>query len=232
MFLRFSSRLPLQMEEKMGMLSVEDRAIVADLCENGVLLDAEGHRLDQTNGVMMITCSDGDQMPDIFKYQSGFCQTQRTDPRIHLFALNGGALLLPENSPINRATAKLISNEEDGHSSACTKPNQGMVSIHLQQDLVLLWNIQAARQLKDIHTIALYAHAPCGAATLCGLNMVQVLNYLIQAKARLRHTFPGLKVACFCHIDHGKDENGKPKKRSYFVPVEAAKRWLLAHPAP
>ena len=53
----------------------------------GVLLDVSPHLIDQRNGVIVVACSDGDQMPDVFKHHEKFCSHHREHSRIHLFAL-------------------------------------------------------------------------------------------------------------------------------------------------
>lgn len=89
----------------------------------------------------------------------------------------------------------------------------------LREDEILLQHIAIARQLKEIDTVVLYAHAPCGAATLHQLSFIHVLETLRRAKIRLKTVDDKIKVACFCHIDYGHD-----KKRTYFFSTEAFKR--------
>jgi hypothetical protein len=180
----------------MGHLSTEDRNTYNLLRKQEILLDVESHRLDLTAGVILVACSDGDQLPDIFSNISNSFAGQRSSPRIHTIALNGGALLLPENSPL--------------------------VTAH-REDEVLLEHIKVARELKNIDTVALYTHAPCGAGTLAGLTLEQELDLLLIAKTRVKETLPGIKVACFCHIDRGES------KRTYFV---SRNKWILQHMYP
>ena len=157
-----------------------------------VLLDVHPHLIDQSNGVIVVACSDGDQMPDVFKHHEKFCTHHREHARIHLFSLNGGAKLISENSPLR---------------------------MH-QEDQVLLSHIRMARKSKQIETVILYAHAPCGAAYGKKLSFTDVLELLFQGKERVKREIPGIKVACFCHVDHGNN-----KKRTYFVSYEAWLRW-------
>lgn len=173
-------------------LTDSDRQLIETLRhEAGVLIDVKDHKLDLKNGVIMVSCSDGDQMSDIFHFQEKMQARQRDSQRIHTIGLNGGALLIPENSPLN-------------------KPNG--------EDRVMLKHIKQAIELKGITTIALYVHAPCGAAGLCRLNMDQVLDLLIQAKRRIKAEIPGVTVACFCHVDNGE-------KMTYFVSREHYEKW-------
>jgi len=160
----------------MGHLSDADRGAYSLLREQQILVDVDSHRLDLSAGVILVACSDGDQLPDIFNNISHSFAGQRSTARIHTIALNGGALLLPANSPL--------------------------VTAH-REDEVLLEHIRVARQLKGIDTIALYTHAPCGAGTIAGLTLKQEIDLLLSAKSRIKEEFSDAKVACFCHIDRG-----------------------------
>jgi hypothetical protein len=180
----------------MGHLSDTDRDTYKRLRKQGILSDVDAHRLDLTAGVILVACSDGDQLPDIFNNISHSFEGQRQSARIHTIALNGGALLLPENSPL--------------------------VTPH-REDEVLLEHIKVARELKNINTIALYTHAPCGAGTLAGLTLEQELDLLLAAKVRIKESLPGIKAVCFCHIDRGES------KRTYFV---SRNKWILQHMYP
>lgn len=182
-------------------LSEPERKLVEEMRGFGVLADADGHRLDQREGIIMVTCADGDQMPDIFRFQAKLSEGQRTDPRIHTLSLNGGALLLPEDT-------KLIVRR----------------GRRFREDVVLMEHIRVARNLKQIDTIALYAHAPCGMARLMHLSFEDVIATLIAAKARIKGDNHGAKVACFCHVDRG---NGR--KRTYFVSRDRWDAWKAGH---
>jgi hypothetical protein len=97
---------------------------------------------------------------------------QSIDSRIHELKLNGGALLIPEKSPIT----------------------------HLGEDRVLIEHIRSAMRMKKIQTVVLFAHAPCGMAGMFGLTLTQNLDCLIEAKLRLKSELVGAKVVCFMHI--------------------------------
>lgn len=163
----------------MGKITEKDREFIRQMKNLGVLAEVNPHRLDQSQGIIMVTCADGDQMPDIFQRQVQSCLVHRPAPRIHTLALNGGALLIPPHSPLCRER---------------------------REDKVLLHHIQTARELKNIHTVALYAHLPCGAAEEMGLSAMTVFELLTAAKTHLKKVSDQLlKVACFCHIDYGND---------------------------
>jgi hypothetical protein len=143
-----------------------------------VLRDVENHRLDQRNGVILISCSDGDQFCDIFKYQENAQVDCRSHPRIHVFTCHGGALAYAPYSPVNR--------QSRAHR------------VHLSQ-------IPDARNMKNINAIALYAHAPCAAVALCNLPMEKAVALQFKAKQTIKNLNEGIDVACFFHVDHEND---------------------------
>ena len=158
----------------MGHLTEHDRMLITVLREAGVLAEVAGRNLDLKDGVIMIPCADGDQMCDLFEFKTSLFQEQQFHPRIHTLALNGGALLIPANSPVQR----------EGN-----------------EDTVILQHLRDGQALKGINLVVLYAHAPCGAAGIAKLNSKQVIELLIAAKTRVKEEIPGLKVACFCHVE-------------------------------
>lgn len=167
-------------------LSEKDLNMIRKLRDFGVLDNVNGHSLSQKNGVIMISCADGHQMYDIFghqlKMQEGYCQ----DPCIHTIAWNGGALRIPKNSPANK----------EGRTT------------HLD----VLDDIRDSIAIKDIRTIALYVHAPCGKAQACGIDFLETIRLLMIAKKRLKNKIDDVHVACFIHIDFNNH-----KKRTYFI---------------
>ncbi|MBI2990305.1 MAG: hypothetical protein HYY51_03935 [Candidatus Magasanikbacteria bacterium] len=166
------------------------------LRDAGVLLDIEGHRLDQSAGVVMVCCADGDQMHDVYTTQAEMQREQRGEPRVHLLSWNGGALRLLADSPTNR---RITTAQE------------------------FLDEIRDASVLKSIPVVALYAHFPCGKVKDTRLEIQQVFAGLIAAKQRLKREIPGVRVACFFHVDYPDVEAGEtgsgPRKRTYFLSV-------------
>lgn len=163
----------------MGHLSDKDRQTYARLRKQHILDDVDTHRLDLSAGVILVTCSDGDQILDTISHAMRLFDEQSIKPRIHLIALNGGGLLVSEKSP-------LVANK--------------------REDLIILEHIAVAQKLKGINTVALYTHAPCGAGTLASLTLEQEIDLLLAAKTRLKETVSGIRAACFCHIDRGDDK--------------------------
>lgn len=157
-------------------LSRYDLEVAEGLRKSNVLMDVKGHLLDQSKGIILISCADGDQFHDIFTQKAklqGHCE----DPRIHTFCWNGGALRLAPNSPTNK------------HGRSICRD--------------LLDEIRDARALKAIDTIALYIHTPCGKARSHGLNLIQTVDLLMLAKTNIKKENQGIHVACFCHVDYG-----------------------------
>lgn len=189
----------------MLVMTADDRGQVRKLREAGVLEDVKAHRLKQSRGIILVSCFDGDQMYDIFETCADFQREVRENPRINPVTLGGGPLLIPERSPLIRIA-------------------------HPEIDIMILGQIKMAREMKEIHSIALYAHAPCGAATKCGLNVFAIIELLIEAKIRIKEKFDGVSVACFLHVDKGLDGDGKPNKRTYFVSPTEWRRWIGINP--
>lgn len=178
-------------------LSPADREMVKSLRDDfGIFEDVESHRLDQHNGVIMMTCADGDQIADIFRYQAAQTAEQSGRSRVHTFALNGGALLISPSSPL-----------------VAGKP---FIPEYLVED-----QIRGAIQLKGIETLALYAHAPCGMAHSTHMSLTDVVSHLFEAKRFVKSRIPGLKVACFIHVDKGEGN-----KRTYFVSRQKWEEWV------
>lgn len=212
-------------------LANEDLKIIEELREFRVLDEIKNHLLDQRNGAILITCSDGDQMHDIFKYHVKMQKEQCADPRIHTFAWHGGALRLVPNSPINQndyfinQRYKRVINKFISKISASHKISNKLKG-ELVGDLIhalLMGEVATARELKKINTVALYNHITCLMAKSCHLDILDVMHYLISAKTELKKENHGIKVACFCQIDYtGVKEEGNTKK-SYFV---AKHRWI------
>lgn len=81
----------------MNRLSDQDRKLIEKFIKNGVLEPLNGYQLDYSNGVIMVACSDGDQLYDLINRHTTLCRSNPNHTRIHLIALNGGALLLSNN---------------------------------------------------------------------------------------------------------------------------------------
>lgn len=179
----------------MAKVTVADLELLKEFRNAGILEDVNPSKI-KGKGVILVCCSDGDQMHDIFTHQVRIIEVIKPGPRIHTIAMNGGALLLPRDSPL---------------------------SAELHEDEVMLWHIAGARKLKDIHTVVLYAHAPCGAAGLANLTLLKVIELLIQAAKRLNTIYAQLQVIPMFHVDY----DGK-KKRSYFLSIQKWNEWIAS----
>ncbi|MBI2550968.1 hypothetical protein HYV73_01320 [Candidatus Uhrbacteria bacterium] len=174
--------------------------------EEGVIQPVESYKLDLDdprihNGVILVGCPDCDQRRDIFEQKEKMLVELGLDPRIHPLLLNGGGLLIPK--------------KRDGSPSP--------FNVKLPQDEVLLENIRKARKIKKIELVGVLVHYPCGAGEDVQLPEEDVIDMLPAAKARIQRECPGIKVACFLHVDKGLSADGKPQKRTYFV---SSRRWL------
>jgi len=171
----------------MGHLHAEDKNFLNQLRRDNVLEEVELKSLDLSNGVIAVVCADGDEFFDYYTHIAGLEKQQLGRERVHILALNGAALLLSNEWP----------DKEEG--------------------LVLRRHINAAVDLKDIHTVVLYTHAPCGAAGMCSMGAQKILDLLIQAKENVKQIRSDIKVICFVHVDWGEG-----RKRTYFI---SKKKW-------
>ncbi|MBI5370210.1 hypothetical protein HZA85_03420 [Candidatus Uhrbacteria bacterium] len=176
----------------MGRLSTFDREVIGILREENVLQDGEAHLLESPTGVIVVACSDGDQMPDIFDHYRDLARAGEWPVRPHMLCLHGGAMLIAPDCPLYRA-------------------------FHV--DELLLQHIREAEglDLKGIGTVVLYVHAPCGAAGLANLTVVNQLDMLMRAKARVKAIDMTNRVICFVHVDYGNEGNGSHRRRTYFM---------------
>lgn len=156
-------------------LSIGDSRVVQDLRNAGVLQDIADHLLDQRDGVILVTCPDGDHFFDIFSRQLEMQKGQCRDKRIHTFGWHGGAMRLVAGSPANKG-------------------------MHDHQ--LFLDEIRDAREIKGINTVALYNHAQCGKAAACNIDFLHMMHLHMQAKLAVKKMNDGISVACFLHVTY------------------------------
>jgi hypothetical protein len=178
----------------MGKISDKDLSFLNELRSALILKDVNPEKIELEKGVILVCCSDGDQMYELFGHQVELFKKVNAVPRIHTISLNGGGLLLSAESPL--------------------------VKVH-QEDHVLIKHITDARQLKGIHSVVVYAHAPCGAAGMANLSVEQVIDLLIKGRNRLKTIFEDLHVVPLFHLDDGQ------KKRTYFISPNAWEEWKI-----
>lgn len=171
----------------MGKLTDFDNDVIARLRAAGVFDDDDARKLRAPDGAIIIPCSDGDQMPDVFSHQQRLARDGGWPERPHMPSLHGGAMLMAEDCPLYR---------------------------EYRVDQLLLQHIREASspELKGIGTVVLYVHAPCGAARLAGLTLVHQIAYLMRAKERVKEQSDEYNVVCFVHVHY---EDGR--KRTYFI---------------
>ena len=157
----------------MGILCEADQALFASLQAANVLEDIQPHRLEVDGGIILVSCSDGDQFPDVFQHMGTVLTCRGDRARIHTIALNGGPLLLHPNSPL------------------ATHGESAVLTAHIME----------AARLKSISTVALVAHGPCGKAYGQNLNLAQVVDLLKSGKQHLESQGAGLTVYPFGQID-------------------------------
>jgi len=161
----------------MVQLSLADLQIIRDLRAFGVLIDVDPGLINQSNGICIVPCADGDQIDDIYRYHRNIILIARETPRIHLLSAHGGALIIPPSSPLNRN--------------------------HRGENL--LEDISSVPGLKDIHTVVSYAHAPCGICGLFNISILQQIAYLKEADAIIQKQLPHLQALSFFQADMGKN---------------------------
>jgi hypothetical protein len=176
----------------MSQLSAKDLEFISELKEAEVFQPIKGHLIDQSKGVILVTCSDGDRFPEIFQHQVRLQADCRPDPRIHVLAWHGGALACATCSPVNR--------------------RKGAHKVFLDQ-------IKDAREWKNIDTVVLEAHGPCGAAGFFGVSLEQCLALQIGAKKNVRRLNKGIQVSCFFPVFDGE------KQKTFFFSREKWEPW-------
>jgi hypothetical protein len=176
------------------------------------LREVDGHRLDRQNGGILKTCSDGDQFFDLFTKEAEFVKAKCNGARVHTFGWNGGALRLTVRGMRWRWLGLIL---------------LALFRFILERLGVAVIDpfgeAAAARAMKGIDTVALYAHAPCGYAYAQDMDFNTVVDRLFVAKENVKRAIPGIKVACFVHIRH---EDGRP--RTYFVSRDSWMRYRAA----
>lgn len=156
-------------------LSDSDRSLFRALRTRNVLEGIEPHRLSTENGIIMVTCPDCDQFPDIFRHAGSVVCCKDETARIHPLSLNGGPILLHPSSPV--ATS--------GRSTVLTE------------------DIGDAAQMKQIAAVALCAHAPCGKAYAHQLGLAAVIELLMFGRGYGASALPHLRFYPFLHVDQG-----------------------------
>ncbi len=179
-------------------LSREDDDVLKNLVDvKQLLVVPEPHKLDLSQGAIVVACADGDQMDDLIEDIRRLSAEKGKKPRPHLLTEHGGALVL---SPDWR------------------DPDRPGRAQRLIEDII------DARDMKGIYTVLLFCHAPCGKARARQVGVEESISHLMLAKKVVKKLDPRFQVRCFKHVDwHDQIVNGEHHKETYFIPVE---RWI------
>lgn len=178
------------------------------LKQSGILQPVEEHLLSSHKQTFVCFCGDGKHSRDLTGFHATLCGHDEAyeEALFHQVALNGGALVL--------------------------SPSNALANLHgLPQDLVGIMNIEYALKLKGNHgQIALYIHAPCGAAKEAGLeSLLDVIDQGMRAKFRIRTIFArplfAGTIGCYFHVC--KRIDGEILRKTYFVSRTDWETWLL-----
>jgi len=177
-------------EDAMQGLTETDLKSGQNLIDSMVLDKPDVHALDvDAQGVVLVTCGICQRIGPIFK---NYTQTSllNLNPHIITIALNGGALLLANDSPLSRG---------------------------LREDRVIIEHIRQASRGNGMKTAALLAHAPCAATEPYRFSLLKVIDLLVKAKARLKWELVGMKAACFLGMPGGNTYFVSQKKWDAWV---------------
>ena len=146
-----------------------------DLRDFDVLQDIRWELVKLESGVCLLPCGDGDHFPQIFHWcEDKMLERGIKNPIIHPLSHNGGALLLPPDSPLN-----------DNNRGAN-----------------LLKDIEIPIE-KGIRTLMQFSHAPCLGADKGKIGIMEQIRLHKVADTILQETYPQLQVLCFFHVYWG-----------------------------
>lgn len=177
-------------------LTDNDLRLAREMRDANVLQDIDPHCVDCKDGLMLVTCSDGDRFYDIYTKKVEVVLSQRRDARIHTFGWNGGALRLAVYGIRFRWLGRILF-----HIARFVLSFLGVPIIDPIDE------IAKARDMKGIDTAGLVGHGPCGWAYASKKDLTKVMRMLIRAKNNLKAAIPGIKVKLYPHIHwpNGKD---------------------------
>ncbi len=177
----------------MLVLSKEERDRVRSLRACGALRDIDTGE----NGISktaIVACPDGHQFSELYGKHINLCGgPHHHDVMHHPIALNGGGLLLKQDSPILR--------NSDG--------------TYAPDGEVLLRHLGMTVELKQPEAIILYGHIPCGMARRCDLTIDEQVGLLMAGKARVLEfakQYGITDVRAWMHVAYGNNH-----RRTYHV---------------
>ncbi len=153
----------------------------------------EPHKLDLSNGCIVISCADGDQIVHVVEQVAMMATVQSCKPRPHLLTPHGGALVLSPEWP----------DQAGRRRAECLKEE-----------------IAESRTMKGISTILLFGHAPCGKVGQTEMDVETTIKHLMMAKKYVKGLYPSAMVRCLMQVDWQEQLLDQPEKEVFFLPVE------------
>jgi len=153
-------------------LTRDELEFVQELKDIGVLRKIRNFDDTYKGGFVFCVCGDCDRFPELYRYQKNKCKEAGYPIRSHLIALNGGPLLIANNSPLNT----------DGESKIIKK------------------HIAGAMQIKSIETIVAMFHWQCGAALNAGMSIEETFACYYNGIQELQSAHPDARIITKCHL--------------------------------
>lgn len=157
-------------------LTDEECVLATGLISQGVLTSLSQTMTKIERGIVLIQCADGDQRRQWASYIEGLLTPLGGEACVHAFNLNGGAGLLPPNSPVGQ---------------------------HGEDSRVLLRHIREALPMKGLHVMVPTIHWKCGKLVANGLDLLEGLRLLGEAEKLLIEQFPEAHVIPAVSLNYG-----------------------------
>lgn len=164
--------------------------------KGSVLEGMRGHKVPDPDRVLICMCGDGHHSVDAITAHKEKCECGKDV--CHLLAVNGGPI-------------RIGADIQSDHGLNVTE--------------FMLGEIAQARQIKNINTIIMIAHAPCGVAMGAKMNVLDVLRALLRAKEIVREANPDAKVIGFFHLAY-YDDKDHLRRRTYFMNGKELRAYL------
>jgi hypothetical protein len=176
----------------MSQISKDDWIFLRKLRDHGILMDVNPELISLINGIGIILCADGDQFDDSYLFYRRMMVKAGLPPRIHVLTMHGGSIVLPKNSPLN--------NNKRGEN--------------------LLEQIKETKKIKGINTFISNAHAPCGAAGLAQISILDQFRLHKEADLIIQSEIPDVQAVSLFHVYWGD------RRRIYFFSGEKWREFL------
>lgn len=178
---------------------------ISHFVQIGILKEVDEQLLELQRGLIAVVCSDGHHFIHSANEMARWVEThdsfrENDVPVFHPIANHGGALHLSPSLPFPE-------------------------SRQLANPYIML-QLGEALQMKGIHTIGLFSHAPCGKVRNCCPEMTieQQIQLLFEAKKAVRERWgnhPNLRqVRCFFRVFYeveGHETRDLPRRAIYFI---------------